>query len=169
MPGAATYSKQGMKTGRSHQIRLIRTTYVHIECKDPDGVTSFADYPYILELPDGEVIRDRLDQDGVCHHDGVLPGECKFWLVFDEDPPPAPPRTHTIKLRLEDEDGTPFAGCRYELVIGPETFKGRTNDKGVIVHEVPEEAEQGELHFWVEDDPDAEEMVWPLRVRDHLA
>lgn len=175
VPAATTYQKPGLKTGRSHQIRLIRTTFVHIQCKAPDG-NPLKDHPYVLELPDGDVIRDKLDADGICHHDGVLPGECKFQLIVEREgepytgePKPEQKKTHTIKLRLEDEDGTPFANCRYQLLVGEQTYDGRTTDKGVIVHDVPTDAESGELHFWADDEPDAEEMVWPLRVRDHLA
>jgi hypothetical protein len=172
----ATYTKPGLATGRKHNVRLIRATFVHIVCKDPDG-KPLKDHPFELELADGEVIKGKLDKDGLARHENVLPGECKFKLIFDragqkyagEPPEEAPPRTHTIKLRLEDEDGTPFANCRYLLKVGGQKFDGRTTDKGVIVHDVPSEAENGQLHFWAEDGDDAEEMVWPLKVRDHLA
>lgn len=171
----ATYTKPGLSTGRKHNVRLIRATFVHIVCKDPDG-NPLAEHPFELELADGEVIRGRLDKDGLARHENVLPGECKFKLIFDRkgepyagEPVDETPQTHTIKLRLEDEDGTPFGDCRYQLLVGGQRFEGRTTDKGIIIHDVPSEAENGELHFWAEDGEDAEEMVWPLRVRDHLA
>ena len=170
-----TYTKPGMATGRKHNVRLIRATFVHVVCKDPDG-KPLKQHPFVLELAEeGKFVRGKLDNNGQVRHENVLPGECKFQLIFDKigekyaGEPEEAPATHTIKLRLEDEDGTPFGDCRYLLTVGAMKFDGRTTDKGVIIHDVPSDAEQGELHFWADDEPDAEEMVWPLRVKDHLA
>lgn len=72
--------------------------------------------------------------------------------------------TKLLKLRIGEDDGDFLAGCRYELVIGEETFTGETDAEGVILQQVPREATRGELRFWVEVD-DEEPQVWPIRIR----
>ncbi len=72
--------------------------------------------------------------------------------------------TKLLKLRIGEEDGEVLSGCRYELVIGEETFEGETNEEGVILQQVPRDATRGELRFWVDEDDD-EPQVWPIRIR----
>ncbi|HBP16538.1 MAG TPA: hypothetical protein DEA08_01930 [Planctomycetes bacterium] len=70
--------------------------------------------------------------------------------------------TQTLRLSLVDEDGDALEGCRYELRVLGELFEGTAGEGGKIQHEVPAEAVEGELTFWLDED---ESYTWPLKIR----
>ncbi|MGE0711086.1 MAG: hypothetical protein AB7N76_06955 [Planctomycetota bacterium] len=83
--------------------------------------------------------------------------------IFEEGGGPGPDAgTQHLKLSLADEDGEALEGCRYELKVCGQVFTGTSGAKGKIEHDVPAEAIEGELTFWVDDE---ESYTWPLRIR----
>lgn len=168
-----TYKKGKLALNQRHNIRLVKTTFVDVTCKDPDG-NPLKDHAFELILPDGRIIRGKLDKNGHARQDDILPGDCDFKLIFDPSKPPPleeepkdDQKTVTIKLKLEDDEGTPFGNCKYILEVGEAKFEGMTTEQGVILHDVPREVEEGQLTFWPDAD-DEESFAWPLRIRDHV-
>lgn len=88
-----------------------------------------------------------------------------------EAPPaePAAAPTQTIRFKLEDQDGSPIAGAPFSLKVGDETFDGVTGDDGYVVADVPADAREGELTFWLDEDKSGESYTWPLKISDHKA
>lgn len=75
--------------------------------------------------------------------------------------------TDTKKLRfcLRMDDGDVLGNCRYELKVNGQTFSGTTDPEGRLEHDVPKDATEGELKFWLEDDGEEEEPYnWPLKI-----
>jgi N-acetylmuramoyl-L-alanine amidase len=69
-----------------------------------------------------------------------------------------------LRLLLRDADGTPMAGKKFWLAIGPSGFGGRTNERGLVELEIPPQAKLGELVVWMDDeDLQAEVLIVPLR------
>ena len=71
-------------------------------------------------------------------------------------------RMEQIRLVLEDEDGTVFAGKKYVLTVGSIEVEGTTDGDGVLEEEVPAIADEAELQVWLEDG--AAPMVWKLDI-----
>ncbi len=67
-----------------------------------------------------------------------------------------------VRFRLRDEDGDPLEGNRYELEVLGETYSGESGPGGLIEHEVPAEATEGELTFWIDDE---ERHTWPIQIQ----
>lgn len=68
-----------------------------------------------------------------------------------------------IKIRLESDEGV-LADTDYKLEVGDETFEGKTDADGYLRHGVSDDAREGELTFWHDD----EEYVFPIHVPDHV-
>ena len=52
-----------------------------------------------------------------------------------------------------------------EVRVGSEAFTGETGPDGAIVHDVPADAEDGELTVWI----DGQEHTWPLKSTSNAA
>ncbi|MEM9463707.1 MAG: hypothetical protein AAGF11_56740 [Myxococcota bacterium] len=71
------------------------------------------------------------------------------------------PRTR-VRLMMVADDDRPYAGCKYTLKVGDETFEGSTGPDGSLVHEVPASETAGTLTLWT---PEAEEPEqWDLEL-----
>jgi len=55
--------------------------------------------------------------------------------------------TNELKLRMLDGNMNPIVEGDYTLKVGDESFSGKTDDKGWIVHTIPVTANQGKLDF----------------------
>lgn len=67
-----------------------------------------------------------------------------------------------VTLAIRDEDGAPQADVRYRLVVGHETFEGRTGSDGLIRHPVARQAERGVLAVWLPGHEDCEPLEWEV-------
>lgn len=108
-----------------------------------------------------------LDAGHAASSPAVRPG------VEGEQPPVGPippPTTQTIRFKLEDQDGTPLGGKPFQLVItGVAPITGTTGPDGYVIADVPADAVQGELTFWLDADKSGESYTWPLRISEHTA
>lgn len=82
-------------------------------------------------------------------------------------------KRHTFKVRslkalvrqvLEDEDGKPYAGKEFKLVVDGQTYLGKTDSKGLVEQEVPAGAKQATLTLWPDDDDPGATMTWTLQL-----
>ena len=64
---------------------------------------------------------------------------------------------------LKDEQGKPYAGCRYELKLSGTTHQGKTDEQGMICHSVPPGVTEGKLTLWRTDKPD-DSHTWELQI-----
>lgn len=71
-------------------------------------------------------------------------------------------RTH-LRLSIEDFDGAGLAGKKYKLDLGKEVFEGSTGGGGLIEHEIPADASDGEVTVWL-DDAQENALFWPLKI-----
>jgi hypothetical protein len=70
-------------------------------------------------------------------------------------------RVRTLRTRLVDEEGVPYAGAAYLLRIGGRTFTGVSDETGRIAVEVPIDlGVDGELTVTL----DGESYRWPLKI-----
>lgn len=72
------------------------------------------------------------------------------------------PTGRKVRFRLRDEDGEPLEGNRYELKVQGQTYTGESGSGGLIEHEVPPDATEGELTFWVDEQ---ESHTWPIQIQ----
>jgi hypothetical protein len=73
------------------------------------------------------------------------------------------PKT-SIDLVFEDDDGIPYAGRRYELVVEGTTYPGKTSPQGHVTEKLPVTAKEGQIKVWLSDEPDAEPEVWDVQL-----
>jgi Putative peptidoglycan binding domain len=78
-----------------------------------------------------------------------------------------PTPTALMRIVLEDDEGEPYAGKTYALHVGTTTYKGTTDEDGLIEHTVPLDAKEGELTVWLDQGPSGESYTWTLKIR-HL-
>ena len=73
-----------------------------------------------------------------------------------------------LRIVVKDPEEEVLADARYELRLGdptsPSVYEGRTGGDGLVEHEIPIDAEQGELTVWPDDGSTANEYRWPLRI-----
>jgi hypothetical protein len=69
-----------------------------------------------------------------------------------------PPQTTFVRLKLEDEEGSPLAECAFRITAGSRSTSGRTSEEGVLEAEAPL-AEEAQLHV----DTAAGEKIYQLR------
>lgn len=68
-----------------------------------------------------------------------------------------------LRLVVKDAEEHSFSGKRYKLEVEGKVYEGSTGDDGLIEHEIPANAERGELTVWLEE-TSAEEFTWPLKI-----
>lgn len=68
-----------------------------------------------------------------------------------------------VTILCEDEEGSPFAGKKYELRIDGQTHEGTTDDTGKIECDVAPNAVRGELKVWL-NEPGLPE-IWTRELR----
>ncbi len=67
-----------------------------------------------------------------------------------------------VRLTMLADDDRPYAGCRYELAVGGETFAGSTGPDGSLEHEVPIAETAGSLKLWTPGSEEPEQ--WELEI-----
>jgi hypothetical protein len=159
--------------GTAHQIRFVKLTKIHIQCKDAEG-DPMKGRPYEITLPRGQKVKAELDDQGWAKHDDIYPGECTFKLLPDgevltpvDQPEELEDQLYHLRLRFEDENGDPFIGKPFELDAGDTLIEGNTDDTGKLVADVPMTCTEGEITIWLDDDKSGESYTWPLRIADH--
>ncbi len=74
------------------------------------------------------------------------------------------PRT-LLRVVIQDEDGQPVAGKRYQLrIAGREPYQDITGDDGLIEHEIPADVEEGALTVWLDEEASSEGYTWSLKI-----
>ncbi|MGE0711517.1 MAG: hypothetical protein AB7N76_24660 [Planctomycetota bacterium] len=130
------FNKAGFVLNARHSLPFINQTFIHVRCIDEQG-KALAGRPYQITLPDGQLVRGKLDADGWAKHDGIKPGECVFKLL---DPKPSGPDQpgglHFINVVVKDEDGRPLVGEPFVLGIGDGTVRrGELDAEGRCLQE----------------------------------
>jgi LysM repeat protein len=81
--------------------------------------------------------------------------------------------THTFRMRrltctfsvyLKDECDKPYAGCKYELKVGQDTFTGQVASDGLVIHEVKPDSKTGQLKLWPDPADPKEVYTWEIKV-----
>lgn len=129
----------------------------------------FRNWRAIYDHPSNERLR-QLRPDPMV----LAPGDTIF--VPDKQPSKfngATGRTHRFRLAapkcfvavcLQDEEGEPYAGCKYELTVNGQTLQGVTSDVGLVSHEVRHDAKEATLTLWTDPhDPDSN-LEWTLEI-----
>lgn len=70
----------------------------------------------------------------------------------------------TVTLYLQDEEGAPFAGKRWELSAGDAVQSGTTGDDGKIEAAIDPSTGEGELTVWLEEPGMPDPWTLPLRL-----
>lgn len=123
-------TRDQLPLNRGHNVIFLKTTFIHIRCKDDDG-NVMAGRKFTLELPDGELIEGELDSDGWVKKDDILPGPCTFTLFCDDEETPL--QTHFVHVLVKDEEERPLAGEDYELHLADGTVKkGQLDEEGKV-------------------------------------
>ena len=71
-----------------------------------------------------------------------------------------------LRIKLEDEDGLPFANQKYELTVGDRVFAGSTDGDGLLEQEVGATDTTGQLVVWKPspDDGLPRGITWTLEI-----
>ncbi len=132
--------------------------YIDVVVKDEED-RPLAGEPYLLRLSNGEERPGTLDDEGHMREEGIPSGPCWFALKGAGD-------TRHLRLQFMDEDGEPFAGRPFEIVVGSETISGVTSDDGRVIADVPAGADDGELTIWLDEDRSGESYTWPIKISE---
>ena len=159
--------------GTAHNIRFLKLTKIHIQCKDGDD-NPMKGRAYEITLPRGQKVKGELDDQGWAKHDDIYPGECTFKLFPEgevltpvDQPEEVEETEYHLRLRFEDEDGDAFIGKTFELKAGSVLIEGTTDGSGKLVADVPMTCDEGEITIWIDDDKSGESYTWPLKIADH--
>ena len=77
--------------------------------------------------------------------------------------------TQHLRMQFKDEDEEPLAGLPYELKVKSQTFTGTTDDDGRLEHDVPDDAETGDLKIWMDEDKSDDPFEWPIKIKEHVS
>lgn len=82
-------------------------------------------------------------------------------------------RTHRFRLAapkcfvavyLRDDDGNPYARCKYELTLDGQTLQGLTTDAGLVSHEVRHDLAEAVLTLWKDPSDPTDTAEWTLEI-----
>lgn len=69
-----------------------------------------------------------------------------------------------FEVVLEDEEGEPYAGKRFKLVVNGVEHEGLTSPEGEVDVLVPPDAPEGELTLWPDDADPKAELKWTVQL-----
>lgn len=126
------------------------------------------DWQSILERPENAGLKKARPDPGV-----LLPGD-RVFIPPRELKQAAKPvdARHSFKvtlprawlrLALKDSAGQPWAGKRYALTVGSQSFTGTLANDGVLEQPVAVDATRGELKVWTAG-AEAEPEIWQLAI-----
>lgn len=76
-----------------------------------------------------------------------------------------------LRLVLHGEDGQPLADVKYQLKIpirqGYKVYENTTRKDGLVKHEIPADADEGELTLWIDKEDLGEGYTLPIKI-SHL-
>jgi protocatechuate 3,4-dioxygenase beta subunit len=137
-----------------------RTAWLDVQLTDDAG-TPLAGAPVKIELPDGTLLDDKLDDAGRLARRDLAPGEAKLHLVEEDAAAPAafaaaaaaavPEEKAWLEVQLTDDGGVPLAGHPVKLELPDGTLiDDKLADAGRLArtHLAPGEAK---LHLVEED------------------
>ena len=80
----------------------------------------------------------------------------------------APEETKSFSFKVSDDAFKPYAGKRYQLVVGGQKFAGTVAGDGTIRETVPKDATSADVTVWVDDYPTGQRKHWAIGVVDAL-
>lgn len=126
----------------------------------------FADWRTIYNHPQNTDFRSRRTNPNI-----IFPGDQIYVPDLDSgEQDAATDQRHTyvissplttIRIRVQDEKGVPFAGMEYRLQIDGETRTGKIGGDGLIESQIPATAQNGELTVFFRND-DYDDCTWSL-------
>jgi len=129
----------------------------------------FADYKKIYDCPENAELRKERPNPNL-----LLPGDSIFIPDMEtKDYSRATEKKHSFKLHrqptvvrivIADDNGKPYSGNKYQLVIGYKTYEGTTGSDGLIEQKVDADEEEGELTVWWKGESQILTCTWTLKI-----
>ena len=74
------------------------------------------------------------------------------------------PEPNTLFLKINDHNLAALAGKRYQLIAGKNTLEGTLPANGIINEPIPNQAAEGELRIWCNNDSDSPSHRIPIKL-----
>lgn len=81
---------------------------------------------------------------------------------------PTAEETKLFSFKVSDGAFKPYAGKRYQLVVGGKTYEGTIAGDGMIRETVPKDATNADVTVWVDEFPTGQRKHWAIGVVDAL-
>lgn len=71
---------------------------------------------------------------------------------------------HRLRVVLKNSKGEPYAGKKFKLTVGANTYEGTTGGDGLVEQNIVGHEQDAELQMWLKDDGSGKPLTWKLKI-----
>jgi len=72
--------------------------------------------------------------------------------------------SHRIRLVIKNSKGEPYAGKKFKLTVGADTYEGTTGGDGLVEQKIVGHEEDAGLQVWLKEDGSGKPLTWKLKI-----